>query len=183
MPDGEIRAREDIYSAFLIELMGGMQEPAHAAATTLLGLCGESAQYQDIVDDPSLITQAVAEGLRWIAPVGGAFRQTTREVVIHGRIIPKDSIVFCMIGSGNRDQTKFNDADRYDLHRRGPSNLSFGGGVHFCAGNVFGRELARIALEELVKVAPTLRLADEDFKMRGWLFRAPQTLYMSLGKD
>ncbi|WP_304105994.1 cytochrome P450 [Mycolicibacterium bacteremicum] len=173
---GQIRPRADIYSAFLIELAGGMQEPGHVVGTALLGLCGESGQYSEIVGNPQLIPAAITEGLRWIAPVGGNFRQTSRDVIIHGQTLPKGTVVLSMLSSANRDETKFEAPDRYDLHRSGPAHFSFGGGKHFCAGNVFGRELARIALEELVKVAPRMLLGDEGFQMRGWLFRAPQSL-------
>jgi cytochrome P450 len=178
MPDGQIRPRADIYSSFLIELTGGMQEPGHVAGTVLLGLCGDSNQYAEIVENPDLIPAAITEGLRWIAPIGGNFRQASREVVIHGQTLPKGTVVLSVLSSANRDETKFDAPDRYDLHRNGPAHFSFGGGRHFCAGNVFGRELARIVLEELVKVAPKLELSEQGFKMRGWLFRAPQELHM-----
>ncbi|MFW6775050.1 cytochrome P450 [Nocardioides sp. CPCC 205120] len=177
MPAGQLRSRDDIYSSFLIELVGGMQEPGHVSATTLLGLL-EEGTYGDIVDDPTLIPTALAEGLRWVAPVGGVFRETTRDAVIHDLAIPQGSLVYSMVASANRDEQKFTNGDRYELHRDGPSHMSFGGGRHFCAGNVFGRELARIALEELTKVAPRLRLAEEGWQMRGWLFRSPQELHV-----
>ena len=177
MPTGQMRSREDIYSSFLIELTGGMQEPGHVSATTLLGLL-EEGTYGDIVADPELIAGALAEGLRWIAPVGGVFRETSRDVVIHDQTIPQGSLVYSMVASANRDEQKFTNGERYELHRNGPTHMSFGGGRHFCAGNVFGREVARIALEELVKVAPQLRLAEEGWTMRGWLFRSPQELHV-----
>ncbi|MEU4455425.1 cytochrome P450 [Nocardioides sp. NPDC023903] len=177
MPAGQVRSREDIYSSFLIELAGGMQEPGHVSATTLLGLL-EEGTYGEIVADPSLIPVALAEGLRWVAPVGGVFRETTRDVVIRDQMIPQGSLVYSMVASANRDEQKFTNGDRYELHREGPTHMSFGGGRHFCAGNVFGREVARIALEELVKVAPRLRLAEDGWAMRGWLFRSPQELHV-----
>jgi cytochrome P450 len=182
MPEGQIRPREEIYPAFLIELIGGLQEPGHAMSSTLLGLLMED-QYKLIVDQPDRIPSALAEGLRWIAPIGATFRQTTRATVIHGQEIAEGSIVYCIVASANHDESKFSDGGRYDINRSGPSHLSFGGGVHFCAGNVFGREVARIAMEELVQAAPKLTLADEGFTMRGWLFRAPQTLHVTVGKD
>ncbi|GAA2864263.1 cytochrome P450 [Pseudonocardia halophobica] len=181
MPPGRTRSREDIYSAFLIELTGGMQEPGHAAATTLLGLLQEGT-YGEIVADPDLIPTALAEGLRWIAPIGGVFRETTRAVTIHGQELPPGSVVWCMVASANHDERRFSDGGRYQLRRSGPTHLSFGGGRHFCAGNVFGRELARIALEELVAAAPALHLAEAGWAMKGWLFRSPQQLHVTSGE-
>lgn len=181
MPPGQLRAREDIYSAFLIELTGGMQEPGHVAGTTLLGLLQEGT-YEEIVADPGLIPAALAEGLRWVAPIGGVFRQTTRDSVISGVDVPQGSVVYSMVASANRDERKFDRADQFQLHRTGPSHLSFGGGRHFCAGNVFGRELARIALEELVKASPQLALAQAGHQMRGWLFRSAQQLHVTAGR-
>ncbi|MCE0763345.1 cytochrome P450 [Pseudonocardia kujensis] len=182
MPTGTVRSRDDIYSSFLIELTGGMQEPGHAAATTVLGLLQEGT-YGEIVDDPALIPDAIAEGLRWIAPIGGVFRETTRDVTLHGEELPKGSVVWCMVASANRDERRFTDGERYELRRTGPTHLSFGGGRHFCAGNVFGRELARIALEELTAVVPTLRLAEAGWSMRGWLFRSPQQLHLTTATE
>lgn len=179
MPEGQVRARQDVYSAFLIEITGGMQEPGHLLATTLLGLLQEGS-YGRVVEDQSLIPSAITEALRWVAPVGVVFRETSRETVIHDQVVPQGALVWCVVGSANRDEKKFTEAENYRLDRTGPTHMSFGGGRHFCAGNVFGREVARIALEELSRVSAQIELAPEGFQMKGWLFRSPQPLHVVL---
>jgi cytochrome P450 len=78
------------------------------------------------------------------------FRQTTREVTLHGRTIPADRFVLLMIGSANRDPTYFPDADRFDVTRSPNPHIAFGHGIHACLGAALARAEARVALPHLL---------------------------------
>lgn len=70
-------------------LLGAMQEPGHAMATTLAGLFTKPEQLERVIDDPNLIPRAVGEGMRWVAPIwSAAVKLTTEEVTVGGVTLP-----------------------------------------------------------------------------------------------
>ena len=175
---GEPRPVEMLLPSLKVILLGGMQEPGHAAGSTLLGLFGEPEQWKKLQDDPAeYIPLAVHEGMRWIAPIGAVERMATRDVEIDGTVIPAGSIVQIVLGSANRDETHFDDPDRFDMERSSRVNQVFGNGVHFCAGHFFARQLQHIMFEELLPALPGLRPDRErEPLVTGWVFRAPKKL-------
>jgi cytochrome P450 len=72
------------------------------------------------------------------------------DVDLYGRTVTEGSYMLLLNGSANRDEAKFVDPDRYDIHRKG-GHLSFGQGLHFCLGSALARLEGRIALEEVLK--------------------------------
>ncbi|MCB1274887.1 MAG: cytochrome P450, partial [Leucobacter sp.] len=175
---GEPRPVEMLLPSLKVMLLGGMQEPGHAAGSTLLGLFGEPEQWQKLLEDPDeYIPLAVHEGMRWIAPIGAVERVATRDVEIGGATIPAGAFVQIVLGSANRDETHFDDPDRFDMERSNRVNQVFGNGVHFCAGHFFARQLQRIMFEELLPALPGLRPDPEHEPLvTGWVFRAPKSL-------
>ena len=84
-----------------------------------------------------------------------------------------------MLASANRDERRFTDPERFDLHRKEGAHLAFSTGDHFCLGAWLGRLQARIALETLFDRLPGLRLDPaHGVEIRGWEFRAPLALHV-----
>jgi cytochrome P450 len=77
-------------------------------------------------------------------------------------------------GSANRDDRRFADGDRFDIHREVGSHLGFGYGIHFCLGAALARLEGRIGLEEVMKRFPAWDVDYDNIKMsttstvRGW---------------
>ena len=117
-------------------------------------LADHPAQRDDLVADPGLVANAVEELLRFEPPSPVQGRWTTRDVELHGTVIPKDSKVLLLTGSAGRDEQAFPDPDRFDVHRVMAHHLSFGYGVHFCIGAALARLEGRVALEETLKRFP-----------------------------
>jgi cytochrome P450 len=78
----------------------------------------------------------------------------TRDVEHHGQKVPEGSVLLLMTGAANRDERKFDDPDRFDVHRAQQQHLAFGYGIHFCLGSHLARLEGRIALEEVLKRFP-----------------------------
>jgi aromatic O-demethylase, cytochrome P450 subunit len=175
---GAPRPRSEIYPSFLIVMSGGMREPVHAGATTLLGLLTNPDQLEQVITDPKLITRAIVEGLRWIAPIAQAVRSPVTDAELAGVPLPAGAMVHAVVASANRDERRFQRPDEYDLARSPNAHLSFGHGRHFCAGNFFARQMLRIGLEELLHAVPALRLDPEagEPRVHGLMFRAPVEL-------
>lgn len=121
----------------------------------LIGFMGELLgnhpdQRRELVDDPALIPSAVEETLRFEPPSPVQGRYVARDVELYGRTVTEGSFMLLLNGSANRDDTRFPDPDRFDIHRTG-GHLSFGQGIHFCLGSALARLEARVAFEEVLK--------------------------------
>jgi cytochrome P450 len=112
-------------------------------------------QRAELAADPSLIPNAIEELLRYEAPSPVQARWTTTDVELHGTTIPAGSKVVLLTGAAGRDERKYPDPDRFDIHRTFDHHVSFGHGIHFCIGAALARTEGRIALEETLLRWPT----------------------------
>jgi cytochrome P450 len=127
--------------------------------TRLIGWTGKLLaehpdQRREIVEDRSLIANAIEETLRYEAPSPVQARSVIRDVEHHGQTVPEGSIMVLLNGSANRDDRQFADADRFDIHREIGHHVSFGYGIHFCLGAALARLEGRIALDEVLTRFP-----------------------------
>lgn len=111
-------------------------------------------QRAELVADHSLIPNTVEELLRFEAPSPVQARWTTADVEIHDTAIPTGSRVVLLTGAAGRDDRKYPQPDRFDIHRKFDHHVSFGYGIHFCIGAALARTEARIAIEETLKRWP-----------------------------
>ena len=161
-------------------LLGGMQEPGHAAGSTVAGLL-ESGQAAAVAADPAgLVRDAVEEGLRWVSPIGTQTRRAHHAAELGGTALPEGANLGVLVSSANRDEAVWGPtAAAFDLYRPKRNHAAFGFGPHFCSGHHFSRVQMRIAVQRLFERAPALRADPErppDFS--GWEFRAPQHLHV-----
>ncbi len=123
--------------------------------TRLIGWAGKVLaehpdQRRELVENPSLIPDAIEELLRYEPPAPHVGRYVAHDVEHHGQTVPAGSAMLFLIGSANRDHRRFSDGDRFDIHREVTQHLAFGYGAHFCLGAALARLEGRIALEELL---------------------------------
>src|SRR5579871_2426670 len=182
MPPGQTRSRDLVMPSLKVILLGGMQEPGHGAGSTTWALLHEPDQARDLAARPAeLARQAVDEGLRLIAPIGTQFREVKQQVTVAGVELEPGAPVSLVIASANRDERRYTDPDRYDLHRDKQQHAAFGFGRHFCSGHWFSRRQMELAVGGLFG-----RLGGRDLRLdpqrpaelRGWEFRAPQHLHV-----
>lgn len=114
-------------------------------------------------DDRSLIPAAIEEGVRW-RPTDPTFaRLTTADVEVEGVVIPAGCRVDVCLGAANRDPSRWDDPDRYDIRRKPQNHLGFAMGPHQCLGMNVARQEMVSALNGLMDRFPNLRL-DPDAK-------------------
>jgi cytochrome P450 len=161
-----------------VMIVGGLQEPAHGTANTMLGLLGDPAQAHAVADDPHRWSgRAVHEGLRWIAPFNMTEKLTTEDVLLGGVLIPAGTEIALVIGSANRDESRFARPDEFDMTRERQTQVAFGYGPHLCIGHYVARQLAQVSVEELLRRLPGLRLdPDREPWVHGWQVRAAKRL-------
>ncbi len=174
MPEGQTRSVQELIGSVGVMIVGGIQEPAHAAANALLGLLGRPEQATRLAADPATWSpKAVEEGLRWLSPFGMTEKRTTTDAMLGGLLFPAGTEVSLVIGSANRDPDRFVDPDIYDLDREQQGHQSFGYGVHFCIGHFVARVLAQVMIEEMFTRLPNLRPdPDREPLVHGWANRA-----------
>ncbi|WP_067903607.1 cytochrome P450 [Nocardia vaccinii] len=112
-------------------------------------------QRAQLVADPGLIPNAIEETLRF-EPTGHAIaRYVTTDVELRGVTVPAGSAMMLLVASANRDEDRWSDPDRFDIHRKMSNLRTFGFGTHYCLGAALARLEAKIALEELLRHFPT----------------------------
>lgn len=125
-------------------------------------LAGHPDQRAELAADPSLIPNTIEELLRYEAPSPVQARWTTTAVEAHGTTVPEGSKVVLLTGAAGRDERKYPDPDRFDIHREFDHHVSFGHGIHFCIGAALARTEGRIALEETLRRWPTWEVDDDE---------------------
>lgn len=114
--------------------------------------------WRTVSEQPELIPAAVEESLRYESSTQTLTRETTQEVEIGGVTLPAGARVVVLLGSANRDEKQFPNADVFDIHRASNRHVAFGHGAHFCVGAPLARLELRVALETFVQRIPTLRI-------------------------
>jgi cytochrome P450 len=173
LADGQTRSMAEIMPTLRVILLGGLQEPGHGAANAVYGLLTNPDQSAAVAADPAgLSLKAYDEGLRWIAPIGVTPRVAREDFELAGTVIPKGASVAIILGSANRDEDRFEDADHFDIGKKRKQHASFGYRPHFCSGHYLSRAAGRIALEEAYGTLPNLRLdPKKEAQIKGWRFR------------
>jgi cytochrome P450 len=115
----------------------------------LLALVENPHAWKLLADDPSKISTAVEEMLRWVTPVHYFRRTATRDVELRGLTIREGDRVVLHYTSANFDEDVFDDPFRFDVTRDPNPQLAFGWGEHFCLGARLARLEARIFFEQL----------------------------------
>jgi cytochrome P450 len=128
--------------------------------TRLIGWAGKVLaehpdQRRQLVENPTLIPQAIEELLRFEPPAPHVARYVTHDVTYYGQTVPEGSAMMMLIGAANRDHRQFPpDGDVFDIHREPRQHLAFSVGTHYCLGSALARLEGRIALEEILKRFP-----------------------------
>jgi cytochrome P450 len=155
-----------------------------AGFETTIGLIGNGVRQLILHGDalaklrarPELIASAVEECLRFDGPIILTSRVLHVDVEFGGKLLPKNSRVWGMLASANRDPARFPDPDRFDIERKPNDHLAFGGGPHYCLGAHLARTEAQIAIGELVRRFDDLALASDAVEWGPSLFRVPGRL-------
>ena len=155
--DGSTRrlTRAEASEFALLIISAGTETVARLLSWAAVVLDRHPDQRAELAADPTRIPNAVEELLRFEAPSPVQGRWLTSPLELHGTTIPADAKVLLLTASAGRDERAFPEPDRFDIHRRFDTHLSFGYGVHFCLGAALARMEGRIALEETLARFPT----------------------------
>ena len=159
--DGEKLEEHEIVMGFFLLVAAGNDSTKATYCSAMRALIENPDQRELLLDDPSLVPSAVEEALRMFPAFGHFARTATRDVELNGAKIGEGDKVVMWYTSSNRDETRYEDPDRFDV-KRNPEHQAFGaGGRHFCLGTALARLELRIMIEETLRRFPAMKLAGE----------------------
>ncbi|MBM7774422.1 pikromycin synthase [Actinokineospora baliensis] len=145
---------DQLIATALLLFLSGNDTVAHLIGTTWLALSDNPDQAAALRHQRDGVRRAVGEALRYDGPACVAVRTTYEPVPVGDEVIPAGASVLLAIGSANRDETEFDEPDRYLVDRPPRGNLAFGRGEHLCAGTGLGRMVAETAVATLLERFP-----------------------------
>jgi cytochrome P450 len=178
--EGEKLVETEIVMGFFLLMAAGNDSTKATYCSGMRALMEDPDQKQMLLDDPSLIPAAVEEALRMF-PAFAHFRRTaTRDTELHGRKIKRGDKVVMWYPSSNRDETRFENPDRFDVTRN-PEHQAFGaGGRHFCLGTALARLELQIMIEETLRHYPDIELAGQPVAAQALFVNQLKTLPVRL---
>ena len=174
----------DIVNMVYSMALAGHETTCNTIGSGIRALLEHREQYQELVEDPSKIENAVEEILRFDGPVLNHRRLAKVDTEVAGVSIPAGAKVMMCFASADHDPAQFEDPDQFDISRENAElHLAFGKGPHFCLGAPLGRLETRIVLELLTTHLPDLALVPgESFDYSpNALFRGPRQLLVTTG--
>jgi cholest-4-en-3-one 26-monooxygenase len=156
--DGERLEEHEIVMGFVLLVAAGNDSTKATYCSGMRALLEDPSQKRLLLDDPALIPDAVEESLRMF-PAFAHFRRTaTEDTELSGQTIREGEKVVMWYVASNRDETRYEDPDSFDVTRK-PEHQAFGaGGRHFCLGTALARLELRILIEETLKRYPDIQL-------------------------
>ena len=148
-------------SYYIIIATAGHDTTSSSTAGGILALIENPDQLLKLKNNPSLMTSAVEETIRWVTPVKNFFRTATQNYDLKDREIKKDDSILLCYPSGNRDEEIFDDPFKFKVDRSPNRHLAFGHGAHLCLGKYLAKIEMEIFYEELFKKIDNIQLNGE----------------------
>jgi cholest-4-en-3-one 26-monooxygenase len=156
--DGQKLEEHEIVMGFFLLMAAGNDSTKATYCSGMRALMEDPEQKRLLLEDPALVPDAVEESLRMF-PAFAHFRRTaTCDTELHGQKIKEGEKVVMWYVSSNRDETRYEDADRFDLRRKAEHQAFGAGGRHFCLGTALARLELRIMIEETLERYPDIAL-------------------------
>ena len=148
-------------SYYIIIATAGHDTTSSSTAGGILALIENPDQLSKLKNNPSLMTSAVEETIRWVTPVKNFFRTATQNYDLKDKEIKKDDSILLCYPSGNRDEEIFDDPFKFKVDRSPNRHLAFGHGAHLCLGKYLAKIEMEIFYEELFKKIDNIQLNGE----------------------
>ncbi|MEP7285290.1 MAG: cytochrome P450 [Chloroflexota bacterium] len=148
--DGKRLSQEQVVITTMTFLTAGFESTNNLFTNLTNALACHPQMFAQLKQQPNLVPAFVEEGMRWDSAAQGFVRSPNQDITLHDKVIPEGSQVLLHIGSANRDEREFENADAFDLTRDNKRHVGLGQGVHFCVGAPLAREMTHTIFEEML---------------------------------
>jgi cytochrome P450 len=181
--DGQRLTDEEIFAFLRLLLPAGAETTYRSSSNLLFGLLTHPEMLEAVRADRSLMPQAIEEGIRWEPPLTGIMRTASVDTEIQGVPVPAGSVISVNMGAANRDETRWERPEEFDIFRPAKPHAAFASGVHMCLGMHLARMETTVMLNTVLDRLPNLRIdpSAEDVHITGSAFRAPRSLPVLFG--
>ncbi len=156
--DGEHLEDHEIVMGFLLLMAAGNDSTKATYCSGMRALMEDREQLREVVEDPSLVPGVVEESLRMFPAFAHFARTATRDTELSGKPIRAGERLVMWYPSSNRDESRFEDPDRFDIKRAGEHQAFGAGGRHFCLGTALARLELQILIEETLARFPSIAI-------------------------
>ena len=178
--DGEKLEEHEIVMGFFLLMAAGNDSTKATYCSGMRALMEDAEQKRLLLEDPALVPDAVEEALRMF-PAFAHFRRTaTCDTELHGQEIKEGEKVVMWYVSSNRDETRYEDPDRFDLRRKAEHQAFGAGGRHFCLGTALARLELKVLIEETLARYPDIAIEREPAMMESLFLNQLKTLPVRL---
>ena len=158
--EGEVLTEEELYAQCTALLFAGHETTRNLIGNGMYTLLRHPREAAELRDNPEMIRSAVEELLRYESPIQFTARVLKEDIEICGQYIPKKWTILCMLGAANRDPKQFEEPNQLNLKRLNNQHLAFSAGPHFCIGSQLARLEAQVALSNLLRRFPEMKLIE-----------------------
>ncbi len=169
---GEKLSAHELIATCVLLLNAGHEASVNGFGNGLVAALSSEEQWTKLISNIDGLTDtAVDEFLRFDAPLHLFERTATEEVEVGGVVVKPGQKIAALLGSANRDEEIFENADRLDLARSPNPHIGFGAGIHFCIGAPLARQEMQISLPALLHRFPKLELAQTPLRRPTFVLR------------
>ena len=158
--DGSRLEDREVVAFLFLMIIAGNETTAKLIGNALFWLWKHPHERQRVRREPSLIPNWIEETLRYDSSTQMLARTVTHDVTLHGQQLQHGDRLLLLVGSANRDELVFANADVFDIRRDTSQHLAFGKGTHFCLGASLARLETRVALEAVHARLPDFEIDD-----------------------
>jgi len=178
--DGDRLSEREIVITCNLLLVAGNLTTTDLIGNAVLALLRHPAELAKLRARPALLAQAIEEVLRFDPPVAQTTRIATSALAIGEAAVQPGQAMTVSLLAASHDPSLHDDPHRFDIERADTTHLAFGGGVHYCLGAPLARAEARVAVAELLRRCPALRLdpAHEVARKRAPVFNGVEALWV-----
>ncbi len=164
---GERLSREELLANAALLLAAGFETTTNLIAGAMLAFSGQPQEWQKLLGHPELVVNATEECLRFVTPVQATSRVLTADSQWLEQSLPKGTHLSLMLGAANRDPTKFEYPDTFDISRSNASqHVAFASGAHYCLGAPLARLEMQVFLERLAANFPNFTVPAQALEYR-----------------